>query len=290
PKSPRVKFTRRRRLGVLVLLGVVPPAVAIYGLQYTITATTPAAIQAAVAGGIITAIGTVSSAIYKEASSYFQQTDSNVDKKVTMITPLVEKYYNPWINAANTLAADLGNISKKLEKSKPVERDEVTHLLYGYLVYYGYRMRFILEAGGTILLTTAAEQKQVLQDYRDSETALDWKDTNIQESVSFLQDLFVTNGASINNPHVGDKNPSGTELSNSQKSDGKADDPTQVTYLFYEFKADAEKNQTLHDMVDELSVWAKDDSKVKAAKGAVENFANTFQDAIDHLFTAWGGE
>ncbi len=170
----------------------------------------------------------MSSAIYKEASSYFQQTDSNVDKKVTMITPLVEKYYNPWINSANALAADFGKIRAMHEKSATVQRDDVTHLLYGYMVFYGYRMKFIQEAGGTILLTTTAVQKQVLDDYRAVETALNWKDATLtQESVSMLQDLFLTNGASIKNLPAVKNDLSGKEPSSSPKSENGPVDPTQ---------------------------------------------------------------
>jgi hypothetical protein len=306
-----MKFTRRSRLGLLAFLGVVPPSLAIFLLKYTITASTPPAIQAAIAGGIITGIGTVSSAIYKEVSSYFQQTDSNVDKKVTLITPLVQKYYNPWINSAKILHAELETVADNPSPGS----DDIETLLYGMMVYYGYRMKFILEAGGTILLSSTTQQDAVFTAYKNTETALNWtfsptlkKYVSSHEEVSYLQWLFLTKNSSGNGAAAPPKPPQkpadGSTDSSKDASPAKSPenkpadastDPSKNAslaqvgpYLFFQFKGEIPGDPMLPQMVETLSLWAKDKSRVRNASYMVKTFADTFETSIDQLYTAWG--
>jgi hypothetical protein len=93
-----------------------------------------------------------------------------VDKKVTMISPLVQKYYSPWINSAQILHGTLQRLTTK----HPAEQEDIQTLLYHIMVFYGYRMKFVLEAGGLILLSSTAEQNAVHDAYRTAELALDW--------------------------------------------------------------------------------------------------------------------
>ena len=104
--------------------------------------------------GLVTAMGTILTAVYKEVSAYFQQTTNNVDKKVTLISPLVQKYYSPWINSARILNGTL----QRQTTEHPAEPEDIETLLYDVMVFYGYRMKFVLEAGGLILLSSTAEQ------------------------------------------------------------------------------------------------------------------------------------
>ena len=261
-------FTRRTRLICLVILGVVPPSVAIFLLDKTVTSTTPAAIQAAVAGGLLTAIGTIFSAVYKEASAYFQQTTSNVDKKVAMISPLVQKYYSPWINSAQILHGALENM---LKTESPAPED-VQALLYYIMVYYGYRMKFILEAGGLILLSSTAEQKTVHDSYRTAELALDWEGSRTHADVSYLQSLFLA------------KNKVGSTKDKSDEAGSAADTP----YLFFQFSKDIPGDKYLGGMIDSLTLWVTRKESVKTASQAVNDFALRFQASIDQLYTAWG--
>jgi hypothetical protein len=262
-------LTRRTRLVSLVTLGVVPPSIAVFLLNSTVTATTPAAIQAAIAGGLLTAMGTIFSAVYKEVSAYFQQTTDNVDKKVTMISPLVQKYYSPWINSAQILHGKLESLMTK----RPAEPEDVQTLLYYLMVYYGYRMKFVLEAGGLILLSSTAEQNTVHDAYRAAEVALDWEGTKTHGDVSYLQMLFLT------------KNTAGTD-SDEQKEDSKSS--TGAPYLFFQFNNDIAGDKRLTNMVGSLTGWVEKTEEVRAASDAVNQFALTFQNSIDQLYTAWG--
>jgi hypothetical protein len=288
----QTKFTRRERLVLLVILGIVPPSFAILLLKYTITATTPAAIQAALAGGIITAIATVSSAIYKEASSYFQQTDSNVNAKVQMITPLVQKYYNPWINSAQILGKQLGALSTK----KALENGDVESLLYHIMVYYGYRMKFLLESGGLILLSSVPEQDVVNQLYHDTETALDWKGAATHGDASYLEWLFLTYSSASAGPGGAPPKPGSVQPAKPDDAAPKPATGQSAPYLFYQFNKDIQqargnpvKDPSLADMVDALTSWCKDHpDKVGDAGKALDAFATTFQQSIEKLYTAWG--
>ncbi len=262
-------MTRRTRLIILVVLGVVPPSLAIFLLDRTVTGTTPAAIQAAIAGGVLTAVGTIFSAVYKEVSAYFQQTTSNVNAKVTMISPIVQKYYSPWINSAQILHGKL----ESLTKSDVVAPEDIQTLLYYTMVYYGYRMKFVLEAGGLILLSSTAQQKTVHDAYRAAEVALDWEGAKTHGDVSYLQTLFLTKNVAIG---------SGT---------AKADGPSPSSgapYMFFQFSKDIQGDKILSSMTDSLTQWVGQKEKVRAASEAVNNFALTFQTSIDQLYTAWG--
>ncbi|MGA2199440.1 MAG: hypothetical protein ABSG45_05830 [Nitrososphaerales archaeon] len=242
---------------------------AIFLLDKTVTGTTPAAIQAAIAGGLLTAMGTIFSAVYKEVSAYFQQTTSNVNAKVTMISPIVQKYYSPWINSAQILHGKL----ESLTKSDAAAPEDIQTLLYYIMVYYGYRMKFILEAGGLILLSSTAQQNIVHDAYRAAEVALDWEGAKTHGDVSYLQTLFLTK-----NPATG---------SDQTKTGGSSSAPG-APYMFFQFSKDIPGDRTLSSMTDSLTQWVGQKDKVKAASAAVDNFALTFQTSIDQLYTAWG--
>ncbi len=291
-----MKFTRRSRLALLVVLGVVPPSLAILLLKYTITATTPAAIQAAIAGGIITAIGTVSSAIYKEVSSYFQQTDTNVNTKVQMITPMVQKYYNPWINSAQMLGKQLDSLGE----AKALENGDIESLLYHIMVYYGYRMKFLLESGGLIMLSSVQEQKDVNKLYHDTEEALDWKGPATHGDASYLEWLFLTHSSSDSSAGGvaggAPPKPASGEPAKPVDATPKPASSQSTPYLFYQFNKDIQqargisaKDPSLAEMVDSLTKWWTDDPKRMLTAGkALDDFATTFQASIDRLYTAWG--
>jgi hypothetical protein len=288
----QLKLTRRSRLGLLIFLGVVPPSFAILLLKYTITASTPAAIQAAIAGGIITAIGTVSSAIYKEVSSYFQQTDTNVNAKVQMITPLVQKYYNPWINSAQILGKQLDTLSTR----KTLIDGDIESLLYHIMVYYGYRMKFLLESGGLIMLSSVPEQEEVDKLYHDTENALDWKGPATHGDISYLEWLFLTYGSSSGGEGGAPPKPASAQPAKPEDATPKPTSSQSSPYLFYQFYKDilqargiSAKDPSLPDMVDSLTKWwTNEPKKLEAAGKALDAFATTFRQSIDKLYTAWG--
>ena len=290
-------LTRRTRLVVLVILGIVPPSLAIFLLNKTVTATTPPAIQAAIVGGLLTAMGTIFTAVYKEVSAYFQQTTNNVDKKVTMISPLVQKYYSPWINSAQILHGTLQRLTTK----HPAEQEDIQTLLYHIMVFYGYRIKFVLEAGGLILLSSTAEQNAVHDAYRKAELALDWEGARTHREVSYLQMLFLTRNTwsgTADGPKDGAKPPTASAdgPKDAPKPTGAAGDgpkdPTKpamsVPYTFFQFSNDIAGDKNLTAMMGSLSDWATKTDDVRKASDAVDQFALSFQRSIDQLYTAWG--
>jgi hypothetical protein len=286
-------LTRRTRLVVLVILGIVPPSLAIFLLNKTVTATTPPAIQAAIVGGLLTAMGTIFTAVYKEVSAYFQQTTNNVDKKVTMISPLVQKYYSPWINSAQILHGTLQRLTTK----HPAEPEDIQTLLYHIMVFYGYRMKFVLEAGGLILLSSTAEQNAVHDAYRTAELALDWEDAKTHREVSYLQMLFLTKNTSSGTsdvpkdgskpPTIAGDGPKPTSAPGDGQKEGSKP-TTSAPYTFFQFSNDIAGDKNLTAMIGSLGDWATKTDEVQTASNAVNQFALAFQRSVDQLYTAWG--
>lgn len=285
----QMALTRRQRLVILVFLGIVPPSVAILLLNQTITATTQPAIQAAIAGGIITGVGTVASAIYKEVSAYFQQTNTNVDNKVKMVSPLVQSYYTPWIHSADKLSGQMKYLARKGSR----DPGDVVTLLYYFLVYYGYRMKFIMEAGGIVLLSTAREQDAVNGAYAEVEKALNWEDSTTHLEVSYLQGLFL-------NPETMSETIKASDAAAAKPDPGgagaspKAESGQSRPYLYYQFYNDVQISAgqlpvkpSLSDMVKTLTSWANE-KNLRDGSGALDRFSATFKNSIDKLYTAWG--
>jgi hypothetical protein len=168
-----------------------------------------------------------------------------------------------------------------------VEPEDIQTLLYYIMVYYGYRMKFILEAGGLILLSSTAEQNTVHDAYRAAERALDWEGPETHGDVSYLQTLFLTR----NVPTSAGKAQPGSDSTPAGAGKGPTVSGATATvppYMFFQFRNDIPGDKNLSGMVDSLSKWVAEKEKVKAASQAVNNFALTFQTSIDQLYTAWG--
>jgi hypothetical protein len=144
------------RVGIGIAGGII---VVIVGLHFLEQVKGNAQAQAGVLAGIITFLGGVFAAAYKEISSYYQEKSINLQKRWDNIFPYIEKYYNPWINSARILKE---GIVLLLDDKKKVEIDR---LLYNLLLFYGYRLRLVINAGAIILLPSVEDERMVLLKY-----------------------------------------------------------------------------------------------------------------------------
>lgn len=280
---------RLARLLVLIVVGAVIAAFIIFSLQSQITSTTPTAAQATVVAGILTLLGIVFSAVYKEISSFYQQTIANDDKKWALLFPWIHGYYYPWITAAKNFQASLNGMKNKSELSD----DDINDLLYYFMLFYGCRIKFLREAGGLILLSSVREGNAVETVYHERvEPALDWEGTSTHKYISYLQNFYMSHMTA--QPTDDDKDEGQQEPPSAGKDPKvkpvKPVKPTSFSYMFFQFRADIEKDTGLKEVKKSLasSAWAKDQTQRQKGADALGDFALGFQRGIEKLYSAWG--
>lgn len=283
------RMGRLARLLVLIVVGAAIGGFIIFSLQSQITPTTPTAAQATIVAAILTLLGIVFSAVYKEISSFYQQTIANNDKKWALIFPWIHGYYYPWIIAARNFQASLNGMKDKSDLSD----DEVNDLLYYYMLFYGCRIKFLREAGGLILLSSVSEGNAVEAIYHERvEPALDWEGSSTHKYISYLQNFYMTHLTAQPAEDGGDGGPqkppsTGTDPPAKPVKQVK---PTSFSYMFFEFKDDIEKDAGLKEVKKSLasSAWAKDKTQRKKGADALGDFALRFEKGIEKLYGAWG--
>jgi hypothetical protein len=280
---------RLARLLVLIVVGAVIAAFIIFSLQSQITSTTPTAAQATIVAGILTLLGIVFSAVYKEISSFYQQTIANDDKKWALIFPWIHGYYYPWITAAKNFQASLNGMKDKSDLSD----DDIDDLIYYFMLFYGCRIKFLREAGGLILLSSVKEGNAVETIYHERvEPALDWEGSSTHKYISYLQNFYMTHLTAQSTD--GDKDE-GPDASSSAGNDPKVKPlkpvkPTSFSYMFFQFRVDIEKDAGLKEVKKSLasSAWVKDKAQRQKGADALGDFALRFQRGIEKLYSAWG--
>lgn len=243
---------RQSRFVRIVIGGLVSAAVAI-GLTISfITPIADNAVKATVVAGTITLLGAIFTAVYNEISSYYKDRTANADQKWKLIYPLITKHYHPWINAAKSLHGILERTSKDANLS------EASQILVMFLVtlFFGLRMRFLKDAGGVILLSTPDEEKKVEKAYRQIQEAFRWDGESTEQSISYLQNLFVRND--------------------------RPDSP----YLITTLAENLVNTDELRAMRKTLSGWLTLDNR-KALQDAIKGFVEEFEEGINKLYSAW---
>ena len=242
------------RLGVLVFIAIIAGGIAVYLADYYIKLTPDAAAKGTVAASAVTLFGVIFSALYKEISSYYQERSQSICRKWNLIFPFIKNHYNPWIGTAQSLLSSL----KSLNPASLTD-EAVTRVLYLTTLFYGRRLRFIVNDGGLLLLSSNKEEKKVIAAYREIEKTYAWAGGNgeTQKRVSYLQKLFI--------------------------SEDKPDNPL-VSWTFSE---DVKKDPFLKESRDKLKQWL---TKENIAKLEVEmnDFIVCFKNSLDKLYTAWG--
>jgi hypothetical protein len=280
---------RLARLLVLIVVGGAVGGFIVFFLQSQITSTTPTAAQATILAGTLTLLGIVFSAIYKEISSFYQQTIANDDKRWSLLFPWIHGYYYPWIIAAKNFQASLNGMKDKSDLSD----DDIDDLLYYYTLFYGCRIKFLREAGGLILLSSVNEGNAIEAIYhQEVEPALDWEGTSTHKYVSYLQNFYMAHMTAPPAEDGGDGGPPSPPSAGKdpQGKPVKPVKPTSSSYMFFQFKSDIEKDAGLKEVKKSLaaSAWAKDKAQRQKAADALGDFALRFQRGIEKLYSAWG--
>jgi hypothetical protein len=280
---------RLARLLVLIVVGGGIAGFIIFSLQSQITSTTPTAAQATIVAGILTLLGIVFSAVYKEISSFYQQTIANDDKKWALLFPWIHGYYYPWITAAKNFQASLNGMKDKSDLSD----DDINDLLYYFMLFYGCRIKFLREAGGLILLSSVKEGNAIEAIYHETvEPALDWEGASTHKYISYLQNFYMTHMTAQPTDDGEDGGPHAPPSAgkDSQPKPAKQVKTTSFSYMFFEFKSDIEKDAGLKEVKKSLasSGWARDKMQRKRGADALGDFALRFEKGIEKLYSAWG--
>ena len=238
------------RFGLFIFVAVVAIAT-LYVANFYITLIKDDAAKATIVAGVITFFGVIFSAMYNEISAYYKERSESINRKWDMIFPFIKNHYNPWINSAKSLLSSLDLNPNALSA------DAVTRVLYLTAVFYGYRLRFIVNDGGLILLSSDKEDRKVENAYREIERKFQWAKDETPRRVSYLQNLFL--------------------------SRNKPDDP----YVLSKFTDDLKEDQVLEDSRKILWSWLTKEN-IDELKVATKDFIECFKASIDKLYTAWG--
>jgi len=245
-------MARIKRMITLIIAALVVGLLTIGYANSIISSTMDYTAKATIVAATITVLGVIFSAMYNEICSYYKDRSIIIDKKWELIYPLVKKHYYPWINAAKKLQSVLHeNINKD-----SVSKENQTRILYLITIFYGYRIKFITEDGGMILLYSSKDEKEVDQAYRQVENYLQWEGDKTPRRVSYLQNIFMSN------------------------------DKPGSPYFFTAFSDDLSNDQTLQELRDSLGQWLNKEN-VQNADNALQTFIRTFKSSIDKLYSAW---
>jgi hypothetical protein len=137
--------------------------------------------------------------------------------------------------------------------------DSATRVLYLTTLFYGRRLRFIINGGGLLLLNSCGEEEKVMQAYREIEKSFVWAGDSSETAkhVSYLQKIFIT--------------------------EDKVDDPL-VSWAFSE---KLQKDKNLTDSKDKLKHWLTQKGNIENLEVKVGDFIVCFRSAIDKLYSAW---
>ncbi len=243
---------------VVVVAILIPIVAAVFVVDYVTPYITPMAgeAQATVLAAVVPLLGVVFTAAYGEISGYYKAAAASRQKKWEMVFPLVKKHYIPWINVAEVLERSI-NEAKSGETADA--RVSQSLVLFHLMLFYGHRLRFILEDGGLILLMHKRDDEVVLAKYRRVEEVLLWVDNPVEQRrvASELQARFL------------------------------AKDKPGAPYVFDDFRKDVEIFEDLRKMRDQVGAWLAKVAAVENATKALSEFHETFEDRIDNLYSAW---
>jgi hypothetical protein len=240
------------RIAIIVSIAIVAGIIGLFLANNYMATIEDIPTKGTIAAAAITLFGVIFSAMYKELSAYYQERSEIVCRKWNQIFPFIEKYYNAWINRAQSLRFSLMNI----DPNKPTSL-ATTRVLYFTALFYEHRLRFIINGGGLILLSTNKENKKIINAYRQIEKDYKWAGEETPIDISYLQHLFI------------------------QKN--KPDNP----YVLYAFIEDIKTDKHLTESLKKLQSWLTKEN-IENLKGELENFSDVFSKAIGKLYSNWG--
>jgi hypothetical protein len=248
-------MTRIRRLILLVIIAIVAGGFSWWVANIYISSVTDDVAKATIAAGVITLFGVIFSAMYNEISTYYKDRSANINRKWDLIFPMMKNHYNPWVNIAYSYIRSL----KRLDIEHPSD-ENFMRVLYLTLIFFGLHMKFVLDDGGLILLSTPKEEKTVSEAYYKIEDSYVFAGDQTPRLVSHLDDVYLSKGV---------KGGSG------------------YPYVLEKFKKDLETDPVLQESMQKLKAWMNKDNKDNLMS-ALQNFADTFKASLDRLYTAWG--
>jgi hypothetical protein len=200
---------------------------------------------------MLTLFGIIFSAVYSGISSYYKTLSSNKKRKFKIIYPLITKFYVPWMSSASQLARNIDSVDKA-----SLTTDALAHVLYLILVFYGYRLRFVREGGGYILLDSAADSLSVREAYSRVVASFDWAGANTALKTSKLQLIFLSK------------------------------DTKKQPYVQYLFLQDLKDDAELQQMLLDLKNWIAEGKGRETAK-RLWVFEMAFGESIDKFYSTW---
>lgn len=238
-----------RRLHVIIGITALAGVLALVTGNYFISINSDLAAKGTIAASVVTVLGVIFSAVYKEISSYYNERNQNISKKWDLIFPFIKSYYNPWIGASNSWLNSLETVNVQNDVS-------VTRVLFLTTLFFGIRRRF-LEEGGLLLLSSTEEEEKVSEAYEEIKKNYQWAEIETPLRVSNLQKYYLD-----------------------KKKENEA-------LIFDTFAEEVNNNQDLKNSKDLLKKWLSDQKNVDALKEKVKSFSTTFKHSIDRLYTAW---
>ena len=245
---------RVKRLVTLIVIGILASSLVIFLANFFIVyfGITDIAPKGSLLGAVLTCLGVIFSAVYKEISSYYSNKDINASKKWDMIFPFIKNHYNPWINSAQSLEKALSSLDRKT-----ITDNQLTRILFLITVFYGRRLTFILKDGGLILLSSFEDEEEVTKAYRDIEIAFPWGGIDTPNRVSELQHLFISKDK--------DENP----------------------YVLFEFEKDLNAFPSLKQSRDLLKNWLAGEGNIVHVSKELNHFISKFKTSIHKLYKVW---
>jgi hypothetical protein len=134
----------------------------------------------------------------------------------------------------------------------------VERVLYFTALFYGYRLYFIINGGGLILLSTTEESDKVMNAYREIQRNYQWAGDQTPIYISYLQKLFTDK----NTPH----------------------EPYVLCAFIDEFKTDT----FLGESREKLQSWLAKENNIENLRQKLGDFKDDFNESIEKLYTKWG--
>jgi hypothetical protein len=237
----------------LIFIAIVAGVIGVMLVSYFIIIIPDLSAKGTIAAGAIALFGVIFSALYKEISVYYQERTEIICRKWDLIFPFIKDYYNAWIHTAESLLSSLNDFNPDKPNSLVI-----TRIFYFTTLFYGYRLRFILNGGGLILLTTLKENNDVTAAYRKIGENFQWAGDETAIHISHLQELFTVKH--------------------------KMDSP----FVLYVFSDEVDDNEFLTKSKNKLQSWLMEADNLNKLKDALEKFIKGFRTSINKLYTTWG--
>jgi hypothetical protein len=220
---------------------------------WAISSVTDDASKATIVAAYVTLLGVIFTAVLSEVSSYYQEQSANVSKKRDLIFPLLQKDYFPIIHAGEGLLKAM----RKLPKQTAQSQEEVMHLYWLTSVLFGLQMKFTINDGGVVLLSSTEDEDRVVAAFNAFEDVFLWAEDKTAPITAQLDKVFLAKEKS-GDPFVPE------DLRNAMKGD-----------------------VDLRDGFEQMKKWCSDPKKVERATEALDAFTSRFKESVNRLYAAW---